>query len=69
MKNDTALAQLMEQWPDLKKRTENATDTEKLILLLYDLEDFLLRLEATVAANDKEPLLLGPLILLLPLFG
>jgi hypothetical protein len=56
MKNDTTLAQLIEQWPDLKKRTEDETDPDKLIALVSDLEDFLLRLEARVATNDKERL-------------
>jgi hypothetical protein len=56
MKNDTTLARLIEQWPDLKKRTENETDTEKLIALLYEVEDFLIRFEARVVANDQERL-------------
>jgi hypothetical protein len=56
MKNDTTLAQLIEQWPDLKKRTEDETDSDKLIALVSDLEDFLLRLEARVATTDKERL-------------
>ncbi len=56
MKNDTTLAGLVEQWPELKKRTEEETDPDKLIALLSDLEDFLIRLEASVARNDKERL-------------
>ena len=31
MKNDTTLAGLVEQWPELKKRTEEETDPDKLI--------------------------------------
>ncbi len=56
MKNDTTVDRLMEQWPDLKIRAENETDTEKLIAVLYEVEDFLVRFEARVVANDQERL-------------
>jgi hypothetical protein len=56
MKNDTTMDRLMEQWPDLKKRAEDETDTEKLIAVLYEIEDFLVRFEARVVANDQERL-------------
>jgi hypothetical protein len=56
MKNDTTLASLIQQWPDLKRRAECETDTEKQIALLYEVEDFLVRFEARVVANDQERL-------------
>jgi hypothetical protein len=57
MKNDPILARLIsEEWPTLKKRAENETNVEKLIAVVNEIDDFLLRLEARVATSDKDRL-------------
>lgn len=54
MKNDPTLARLIsEEWPNLKNKAEDETDVEKLIAVVSEIDDFLLRLEARVAASDK----------------
>jgi hypothetical protein len=56
MKNEITVAGLMGQWPDLKKRVDEETDRDRLIAIVLEIEDFLLRLEARVVNNDKERL-------------
>lgn len=56
MKNDPILDQLIEECPNLKQRTENETDVEKLIAVVREVDEFLLRLEQRVIASDKNRL-------------
>jgi hypothetical protein len=56
MKNEITLVRLVKQWPDLKKRADNETDPQRLIAVLREIDEFLLRLEITVATIDKERL-------------
>jgi hypothetical protein len=54
MKNDPTLARLIcEEWPTLKNKAEDETDVEKLIAVVSEIDDFLLRLEARVATSDN----------------
>lgn len=54
MKNDPTLARLIsEEWPNLKNKAEDETDVEKLIAVVTEIDDFLLRLEARVDTSAK----------------
>jgi hypothetical protein len=60
IKSDPIVSRLIsEEWPNLKKRAENEIDVEKLIAVVIEIDEFLLRLETRVATNDKEMLSAG----------
>jgi hypothetical protein len=52
MKNRQALERLMsERWPKLKKRAQNERNTEKLIVILEEIDDLLFSVEMRIAAQ------------------
>ena len=51
MKNTGMMERLIaEQWRELKKKAQNATDPERLIAVLEEIDSLLFRLETTAAA-------------------
>jgi hypothetical protein len=53
MKDDSTVQQLIEQWLDLKRRAESETDAEKAMLVVIEIDEFFLLLEARSVTNDK----------------